>query len=551
MRLPIILLGQSGCVLQFPDAVVYIDPYLSNSVQELDASDLEREVPIAFTPSSVVDADFVFLTHAHIDHCDPHSVPGIAVASPNAKFIGPMPVIRELINWGLNENKLEIAAETWVTLSDELRVKGIPAAHPDLERDEGGRLKCVGYLFDWCGKKLYIAGDTSVHCEIINALACEGRIDVAMLPVNEQNYFRNRRGIIGNMSVREAFELADEVGIGQVIPVHWDMFKVNATFSEEIRIVHRLGGYKSRLLMKPDSVNFSDVRISVVIRTLNEERYLQELLEGIKGQDTGGLTWEVVVVDSGSTDGTIEIAKQFGAVLVHIKKEDFSFGRSLNLGCAAASGDIIVITSGHCVPANENWMFKLCQQLMDGHAQYVYGRQLGGPATRHSESQIFKKYFPEQSQDSQGGAFCNNANSAILTSTWAQLRFDEEVTGLEDIELAQRLIDSGGVIKYEAEAVVYHYHDETWQQIHRRFERESIALQKIMPQLHLSVLDKWRFFLSSVMLDLKDAAQAKLLVREFLSVIRYRWNQYSGSFDGNRLHRELTKAQKERYFYPD
>ena len=72
-----------------------------------------------------------------------------------------------------------------------------------------------------------------------------------------------------------------------------------------------------------------------------------------------------------------------------------------------------------------------------------------------------------------------------------------------------------------------------------------------MPQLHISVLDKWRFFLSSVMLDLKDAAKARLLVREFLSVIRYRWNQYSGSFDGNQVHRELTKVQKESYFYPD
>ena len=74
--------------------------------------------------------------------------------------------------------------------------------------------------------------------EIISVLKKIPRIDIALLPVNEDNYFRRRRGIVGNMSVREAFELAREVKIKEVIPVHWDMFECNSTSEGEILSVY-------------------------------------------------------------------------------------------------------------------------------------------------------------------------------------------------------------------------------------------------------------------------------------------------------------------------
>src|SRR5690606_16368828 len=77
--------------------------------------------------------------------------------------------------------------------------------------------------------------------------------------------------------------------------------------------------------------------VSVVIRTLNEARHLRALLEGVRTQAYRDGRVELVVVDSGSTDGTLEIAREFEANVVHIAKEEFSFGRSLNLGCAVAS----------------------------------------------------------------------------------------------------------------------------------------------------------------------------------------------------------------------
>ena len=78
--------------------------------------------------------------------------------------------------------------------------------------------------------------------------------------------------------------------------------------------------------------------ISIVIRTLNEGAYLDDLLVMIKRQRLDGHSVEVVVIDSGSTDNTVPIAERHGCRLTQIRKDEFSFGRSLNRGCAVSSG---------------------------------------------------------------------------------------------------------------------------------------------------------------------------------------------------------------------
>jgi rhamnosyltransferase len=292
------------------------------------------------------------------------------------------------------------------------------------------------------------------------------------------------------------------------------------------------------------------MRASIIIRTLNEARHLDDLLRAIASQNTNGLSWEVLLVDSGSTDGTLAIAEQHRCRILHISREQFSFGRSLNLGCDAARGDILVFVSGHCVPTGDTWLEALCRPLMEGAAHYVYGRQLGGPSSHYSERRIFAKYFPEQSAIPQDGFYCNNANAAILRHVWADQRFDEELTGLEDMELARRLARNGGRIGYISDAAVYHHHDEPWRVIRRRFEREAIALQHIMPQVHIGALDLVRYIVSSIGLDLASAYRDGVLLRNVRRIVQYRFWQYLGSYVGNNDHRKLSRAQKDQYFYP-
>jgi len=291
--------------------------------------------------------------------------------------------------------------------------------------------------------------------------------------------------------------------------------------------------------------------VSVVIRTLNESKYIGELLSKIKEQNKENFEVEVVIIDSGSDDGTIEIAKDFGCRITYIDKKEFTFGRSINMGSHFADGDILIYISGHCIPCNNSWITDLINPILSNKCGYSYGGQIGRDTTKYSEKKIFEKYFPKKSNIPQKDYFCNNANSAIQRDVWEKYRFNEEITGLEDLDLAKRFHEDGGKIGYVSEAAVFHIHDETWHQTRRRYEREAIAMQKIMPEIHISFVDAIRYIFASIILDLKDALQDGCFLKEFLSVISFRFAQFSGAYRGNHSHRELSKRKKENYYYPN
>jgi len=128
---------------------------------------------------------------------------------------------------------------------------------------------------------------------------------------------------------------------------------------------------------------------------------------------------------------------------VRIGKDDFTFGRSLNVGCAAATGQYLAFVSGHCVPTTDTWLANLIKPLHDDICVYAYGRQVGNGDSKFSERQLFKKYFPEVSSMPQQGFFCNNANAALRREVWEAHRFNEDLPGLEDMELGKRLVERG------------------------------------------------------------------------------------------------------------
>ncbi len=289
--------------------------------------------------------------------------------------------------------------------------------------------------------------------------------------------------------------------------------------------------------------------VSVVIRTLNEERYLEELLDKISSQKSSLFDIEVVIVDSGSIDNTLSIAKKYGCRITYIKKEEFTFGRSLNIGCSFANGEYLVFVSGHCIPCDEYWIENLVKPLVSD-CHYSYGRQLGRDSTKFSERQLFLKYFPCTSSIPQKGFFCNNANAALRKDIWSKFLFNEQLTGCEDMFLAKEIVNNDGLIGYVANAGVYHIHDETWQKVRIRYEREAIALQQIMPQIHVSFFDMFKFITVGIIKDVKMAFLQGIFIKEAYSILRFRFAQYYGAYKGNHINRKLSQQMKLKYFYP-
>ena len=106
------------------------------------------------------------------------------------------------------------------------------------------------------------------------------------------------------------------------------------------------------------------------------------------------------------------------------------------MGIKAATSEFIVIASAHVYPVYEDWLEKILEPFADEKVAISYGKQRGTATTQYSEHQFFKQWFPETPNFKQDHPFCNNANSAIRKSLWAQRPYDETLTGLEDLAWA-------------------------------------------------------------------------------------------------------------------
>ncbi len=246
MAIAIQWLGQSGLRLETAAGALYVDPYLSDSVENIHGPEYRRMRPIPLRPEEVDDAAVVLITHEHLDHCDSETLPALASASPECRFLAPYEVGKTLSGFGIGPERIINPREDWISLGPGVEVHPVPAAHPLVERDGHGCLRYHGYVIDCGGRRLFHAGDTSPHEHVIEAVQALAPIHMAVLPVNEFNFFRSRAGIVGNMSVREAFALCEEIGAETLVPIHWDMFEPNCVYPEEIELVYA-NQYRSRI----------------------------------------------------------------------------------------------------------------------------------------------------------------------------------------------------------------------------------------------------------------------------------------------------------------
>lgn len=287
---------------------------------------------------------------------------------------------------------------------------------------------------------------------------------------------------------------------------------------------------------------------SIVIRAYNEEQHIGRLLAGIEQQNVRDV--QIILVDSGSTDATVSIARRYGAEVVHIQPQEFTFGRSLNLGVAQARAGRVVIASAHVYPVYPDWLEQLVKPLDDPQVALTYGKQRGTPTSKFSEHQVFRQWFPETPRPQQDHPFCNNANAAIRKSLWEQHPYDESLPALEDLAWARWVQSQGYQIRYVPEAEIVHVHRETWRGVYNRYRREAMAFKRIYPQESFHFIDFVRLFISNSWADLRVAARLGALRQVGLGILAFRWMQFWGTYQGYRRSAALTWQLKEAFYYP-
>lgn len=217
-------LGQLGYIVKTCTAVLAFDPYLS--------ARKGRRIPPVLEPEDMEGIDYVFGSHDHSDHIDHPSWPGIAKASPNARFIVPemfaQPLARE---FGFAPERI-IGLDDGRAFHDERRgitIRGLAAAHEQLDPDpETGLHPSLSYIAETGdGLRIYHSGDTCKYEGLETALKGLAPFDLMFVPINGRDGTRYRSGCIGNMDFREAVDLVGAVRPRLAVPGHYEMFENN------------------------------------------------------------------------------------------------------------------------------------------------------------------------------------------------------------------------------------------------------------------------------------------------------------------------------------
>lgn len=218
---------------------------------------------------------------------------------------------------------------------------------------------------------------------------------------------------------------------------------------------------------------------------------------------------------------------------------------------AAADGhEICVFASAHVYPVYDTWLEHLLGPFDDPAVALSYGRQQTAAGGRYSESRLLSQWFPQDSTRRQRHPFCNNANAAVRREVWERLPYDEDLTGLEDLDWAKRAMGSGLAISYVAEAPVVHIHDESFAQVVNRYRREAIAHRQIYAEQRMSVTEAVRLAAINIVGDARSALAERVLSRQLVDIVAFRTAQFYGTQRGFSLAGPVPDALRRRFYYP-
>lgn len=219
----------------------------------------------------------------------------------------------------------------------------------------------------------------------------------------------------------------------------------------------------------------SSPKASVVVPTFDAGPKFRDLLERLFEQETD-FDYEVLVIDSGSTDGTVELARSSGAAVHQVPKSEFDHGATRNRGVELSAGEYVALTVQDAVPLDDRWLAKMVEDLeRDGLVAGVYGRQVprpesdeftrllvdGWPTASLTRREQFagspERYHGLPAAEQRELATFDNVSSCIRRPVWKGIPFRKTSFG-EDVRWGKEVVEAGYKVVYEPGAAVIHSH---------------------------------------------------------------------------------------------
>jgi rhamnosyltransferase len=222
----------------------------------------------------------------------------------------------------------------------------------------------------------------------------------------------------------------------------------------------------------------NDPLVSIIMRSFNEGWALRETLPAVQAQEYRN--WELIVIDSGSTDGSVDLIRAAKPRhFTQIQQETYNPSRVMNQGMELAHGDFGIFLNADATPQNANWLRPLVSALLDPRHAAVFGRQVPRSGCRAVFEHDYERCFGANRESAKWDHFFSMVNSGLRKEVWRRRGFLEKMQFSEDDEYTRWCRKQGYEVVYCPESVVIHSHNYTPRQAYRRSFGEGRALAAV------------------------------------------------------------------------